>query len=153
MPKQEKECEGRCVEGVSAVAVGDGQGHEDVDEDGGGMVGVAAQHITLDEMIQHLIREHTAIGNAEEEKHFFDWQIIEFDAREVLWIEAPNAVRSKDAVPNNEECCRNEQGREECLPLFVELQFPLERKSERNSYRTEVYEEIGVVQKLLASRF
>jgi hypothetical protein len=103
-------------------------------------------------MIEHFITEHAAIRNAEEEKHFFERKIEEFDASEVVFIESPNTLSCKKTIPDQKENSWNKECREEGFPLFIELQLILERERQWHGNRAEVYEEIGVVQKLLVVR-
>ena len=122
MQKQECRCENGRVERIGAVAIADGQGDKHIDQDGGGMACEEFEGVLLYEVVQHLVGEYAAIGDANEEQDLFDGKVERTDPCNILFIESPNALSGENAVPDKEEHRRKEQGREEGFPFCVELQ-------------------------------
>lgn len=59
--------------------------------------------IFFDEMIQCEIGEQTGIGNAKEKQDFFNGEIKNKNAGDIVGIEPPNPRRRKNNIPGNKE--------------------------------------------------
>jgi len=67
------------------------------------------------------MNKDAGIWNAYKKKPFFNRQMKEFNSRMITGIETPNTNFSEDNIPNNEENCRQNDGRKNSFPSFYIL--------------------------------
>ena len=91
-----------------------------------------AQRGLRDVLFETGIREHTGIRNRDEKQPFFNWQPQATDAREVGFVESPNAFICEPNIPSNEARHREQARWPKRSPFLHKRDALVEARHERN---------------------
>ena len=74
------------------------------------------------------INKNTAIGNDDKKQHFFNGKVPQLEARDISFVEAPNADGGKINIPNHIAKCRQKHCGKKVFPFFIKPYFLIKAK-------------------------